>query len=468
MQGISTSKKEIFNNNNLLLPNMKKRFVFLVSLIVISLFILSCTQQVPEVVEETVPAPAVEEAQASPEATETTSAPVVETPKEAKEETEPVISEYQVFQPKLKYEGAYNGPLYATSEQVGGEFSMEKYFSNLDRNGVNWFVGFFTYLEKPQEDSLVTSRGLGRVIDAVQRHPLRVVPYYNLGMGGKEVEPLVGDKLTALYTQMIPAMKEVAGPNFLRGLGEIETQEWSVAHNDPKVLQLFNLAKSHTINFMFHPVASKIEQVDQITKAYPTQNIIIHMYRDDLDKSRSRLIEILNSNKNLYFSIDAAHIAHSNGMDILYDYDESSAFISEFDTKYKTMLNDAVSDYKSLVEGAPDKVMWGTEAGPEYSFEPAVYDRLIKMSRELIGQMKPEHQEALGYKNALRAFGNGVALEKNIVVLDNSNWEDCTGDQIGKCDVECGVTDETKDPALESCFQACLLKEKCLDVLEKD
>lgn len=429
----------------------------LLSLVAI-FFILTSGCAAPETAIEKISEPAVEEVQALPEVAETV--PVME-------EQKP--TELELIYPKLKYDGAYNGPLYATSEQIGGSFSLEKYFSNLDRNGVNWFIGFFTFTELPQQDSLVTSGGLGRVLEAAQKHPLRIIPYYNPGLGGKEVEPLVGDKLTALYAPMIPAIKNIAGPLFLRGLGELETQEWKVAHNDPKVAQLFNVAKAHNINFMFHPVASKIEQVEQIAKAYPTQKIIIHMYRDDLDKSRDRLIKILHDNNNIYFSIDAAHIAHHNGMDILYDYDTSSGFISKFDQNYKSMLNDAVADYKPLVEGAPDKVMWGTEAGPEYSFEPEVYDRIVKISRELIGQMKPEYQEGFGYKNALRAFGNGAVVDKEITVFDNSNWGYCTDDQISACDAECEIPDEDiQDPALESCFQNCLIKKQCKDVVEQD
>lgn len=429
------------------------------------MFILSCAPQAPEV--EEIPALAVEEAQASPENAVDT-VPVVETP-QVVEETKPAEPELTLIYPTLKYEGAYNGPLYGTSEQVGGNFPMDKYFSNLDRNGVNWFIGFFTFMEQPKEGQLVNSAGLGRVIYGVKKHPKRITPYYNPGIGGEEVETLVGDKLTSIYQKVVPAIQDVAGSNFLRGLGEIETQEWKISHNDPKVIQLFDLAKLNNINFMFHPVASKIEQVEQIAKAYPAQKIIIHMYREDLDKSRDKLIKMLNDNANLYFSIDAAHIAHSNNMDILYDYDASIPFISKFDQNYKNMLNDAVSDYRPLVEGAPDKVMWGTEAGPKYSFEPEVYDRLIKISREFIGQMKPEYQEGLAYKNALKAFGQGVTLEKDIVLIDASSWKDCTSAQINSCDDECETPEgEVEDPVIESCYQGCLVRLQCKDVVEED
>lgn len=429
---------------------MRRYFFFL-----LLIFILGCTQQ-----ELPQPQPVPEQIIEPPPVIEKVPEQVIEEPQKEK---------FKIIQPTLTYPGAYNGPLYATSEQVGGTISIDKYMANLDRNGVNWFIGFFTFMEEPKENNLVRTSGLGRIIYGVQKYPGRIIPYYNPGLGGEEVESLLGEKLTSFYTTVVPSIKNVAGEGFLQGLGEIETQEWTVDHSNPKVLQLFDLAKSHNLNFMFHPVASKIDQVERIAKAYPRQKIIIHMYREDLGNSMPEVIRILNENNNIYFSIDAAHIAHTDGMDILYDNEGSSAFNRQFDNNYENMLDDAVQDYKDLVEGAPTKVMWGTEAGPAYSFEPETYDRLIKISREFIGRMPPQYQEGLAYKNALGFFGEGVILEKEIIVMDSSKWPYCTNDQMGQCDIECGIEEEeVEDPALESCFQNCLIGLKCRDVIEQN
>ena len=386
------------------------------------------------------------------------------------EQTAEVDGVFKIIYPTLTYDGAYNGPLYATSEQVGEGYPLEKYFSNLDRNGVNWLIGFYTFSGEPKENSLIKENGLGYVIAAVQKYPKRIAPFYNPGFGGEEVELLVGDELTAIYSRNLAATKNIVGSDFIQGLGEIETQEWKIAHNDPKVNQLFDLAKSNSINFMFHPVASKIDQVDQIAKSYPNQKIIIHMYREDLDNSKNKVIKILQENENVYFSIDAAHIAHSNNRDIVYDLEKStieaskSAFISEFDSNYNKMLNDAVSDYKSLVEAVPDKVMWGTEAGPDYTFEPEVYNRLVKISRELIGKMPSEYQEPLGYKNALQAFGEGIVFEKEIKFLDTNSWAECTSVQVDECDAQCEIPDaDVLTPEQETCFENCLIEKQCID-----
>lgn len=439
---------------------MKKRFI--VFALLLTLFLAACetAQQAPiEAVLQDAPEPANE---LGIPAQSNDTAPAPESPVQA---VAPEPKEtFTIIQPTLTYPGAYNGPLYATSEQIGNGYPIKDYFANLNRNGVNWFIGFFTFESAPDADWLTTDSGLGYLITAVQKYPHRIIPYYNPGYGGEEVEPLVGSRLTTIYRTNLGAIKRITGSEFIRGLGEIETQEWRVAHNSDEVKQLFTLARTNGINAMYHPVAPKISQVDALAKEYPDITFIIHMYRSDLEQSRTQLIKILNDNHNVYYSIDAAHIAHSDGMDILYNYEKSPGFIAEFDRSYARMLSDAVSDYKPLVTGAPDKIMWGTEAGPEYSFEPAVYNRLIKISRELIGKMPEEHQDAVGYKNALRAFGQGVVFNGTATIRDINSWPTCTDAQIDACDTECEIPDTDLLTAEQNaCFEDCLIERQCID-----
>ncbi|MDO8511336.1 MAG: amidohydrolase family protein [Nanoarchaeota archaeon] len=449
---------------------MKKRFALLVVLIVISLFVLSCTPQTPEVVEETT----VEEVQAQPEVA-IDAFPVVETPSVV-EETKPTESEYSITYPKLKYEGAYNGPLYGTSEQVGSA-SMDTYFELLDKNGINFFIGMFGISGEPSVDTLTSETGLGEVVAAAQKHPHRVIPFFNPGIGGEEVEKYLGDELTAMYTKTLAASQKIVGKEFIRGFGEVETQEWAARHNDARVLQLINLAQKNDINFMFHPVATKIDDVEKIIEAYPDTTFLIHMYREDLDDSMTQLIKILQEHDNLYFSMDAAHIlfVDSLGGDLIYIYDSENKqssineFVSTFESKEKVMTADAIKAYKPLVDAVPDKVMWGTEIGPEYAFDSQVFDRAVKISRFVIAGFDKEHQEAVGYKNALRVFGQGVVVDANIKVLGTSSWPDCTDDQMSDCDASCEIPDSDSLTAeQEKCFQDCLIEQQCKEVVEMD
>ena len=344
---------------------------------------------------------------------------------------------------------------------------MDSYFENLDRNGINFFIGMFGISGEPSADTLINDQRLGEVIDAAQKHPHRIIPFFNPGIGGKKVEQYLGETLTGWYKATLAGSEKIAGKGFIRGFGEVETQEWDARHNDPRVLQLIDIAQQNDINFMFHPVASKIGDVEKIIEAYPGTIFLIHMYREDLDKSMSELIKILKEHDNLYFSMDAAHILFVNslGGDLVYVYDSTNKqssidkFVSAYDSREKSMVNDAIETYKPLVDAVPDKVMWGTEIGPEYAFDPEVFDRAVKISRLVIAGFAKEHQEAVGYKNALRVFGEGVVTDASIKVIDTRSWPECTKGQVNDCDGECGEGDNS-----EGCFVKCTIALQCREV----
>ncbi|MBI2659446.1 hypothetical protein HYX05_05105, partial [Candidatus Woesearchaeota archaeon] len=134
-----------------------------------------------------------------------------------------------------------------------------------------------------------------------------------------------------------------------------------------------------------------------------------------------------------------------------------------------SMISSAISAYKPLVDAAPDKVMWGTEIGPEYAFDPEVFDRAVKISRFVIAGFDAEDQEAVGYKNALRVFGEGVVADANIKVIDTRSWHECTGAQTGACDAACETPDSSSLTAeQDACFLNCLIGKQCREVVEMD
>src|SRR3989338_9955226 len=335
---------------------MKKQVM--IYLIVLMMFSYGCATPVSEAEQQTAEPETAEDVQQ--EAAEPDSMQEPQSAEEIKEEPimkeEPVVEkkeEFQIFDPVLTYDGAYNGPLYCTSEQVGSA-SMDSYFKLLDQNGINFFIGMFGISGEPSADTLVSDTGLGEVIVAVQKHPQRVIPFFNPGIGGEEVEKYLGEQLTGMYTKTLAASKKIVGNDFIRGFGEVETQEWTARHNDPKIIELINLAQNNDINFMFHPIATKIGDVEKMIEAYPDTTFLIHMYREDLDKSKSQLIKMLQEPDNLYFSMDAAHILFDNslGGDLVYVYDSNNKqssidkFISTFDSKEKAMTADAIKAYK--------------------------------------------------------------------------------------------------------------------------
>ena len=381
---------------------------------------------------------------------------------------------FEIFSPELTYPGAYNGPLYGTSEQVGTT-SMDSYFEGLDRNGINFFIGMFPIFGEPAPESLVSHRGLGYVIDAARKHPRRIIPFFNPGIGGEEIEEegLLKTSLLGWYKGTLSSSRGIVGDSFIRGFGEVETQEWSARHNDPKIIELIELAEGNGIGFMFHPVASKMGDVEKIIEAYPETVFLIHMYREDLDKGRAQLIRMLKEHGNLYFSMDAAHIVHIDG-DVIYEFDSSDKeasvrkFVSYYDAREKAMVDSAIEAYKPLVDAAPNKVMWGTEIGPEYAFEREVFDRAVKASRLVIGSFDEEDREAVGYRNALRIFGEGAVADEGIEVIDTRSWKYCTSPQVAGCDGGCDFEGDIETPEADACLLACTIRIKCIEKPEMD
>ena len=132
-------------------------------------------------------------------------------------------------------------------------------------------------------------------------------------------------------------------------------------------------------------------------------------------------------------------------------------------------LNNAINAYKSLVDAAPDKIMWGTEIGPEYAFNPEVFNRAVKVSGFVIAGFDKEHQELVGYKNALRVFGEGVVVNSDIKVYDTNSWSDCTDTQMNYCDKSCEIPNiDILTNEQERCYSNCLMESKCKEVLEQD
>ena len=73
--------------------------------------------------------------------------------------------------------------------------------------------------------------------------------------------------------------------------------------------------------------------------------------------------------------------------------------------------------------------------------------------------MNQEHQELVGYKNALRVFGQGVVADAGIKVIDTLSWSECAKGQVSGCDDECG--DHTNS---EDCFIQCTNALQCREV----
>ena len=374
------------------------------------IFLYSCTSpeisiepdfapSMPE--NETIPAPEVIDTEEPPkQVQENQSAAVEITPVIENEASAPEAVE--LFLPQLTYPQAYNGPLYATSEQIGDSAPLS-HLQNLRRNGVNFMIAFFSIeLDPAEEEDL----DIMYAKQFTSMAPGRVVPFFSLGLPAEETKPLVGEQLTNRYRETLAAIQEQAGEDFIKGFGEIEQYAWNIQPNDPKMLQLFDLAAENNLAVMFHPAVGQSSEVKKVLERYSRTTFLIHMFPEDLSRDREQYINLLKTHQNLYFSVDVDHMMFDGQTGLLYKYEDDEVktaarkFIANYDQNERNLLNTALERYRPLIEAVPDKVMWGTEGGTDYVYEPEVYDRMIKFTRLFIGELKPEVQEKFAYRNA--------------------------------------------------------------------
>ncbi len=391
-------------------------------------------------------------------------------------ETGSASYEFELIYPNLTYPDAYNGPLFDTSLQIGSDGNMDKYFENFDRNGMNFFIGYFKIDYPPERDLLRNNEGLGYALYAAQKHPYRVIPYISLSLPGEDAVKILGSGMTGRLRSNLDAVREIAGQDFVKGFGELEVMDYAGYRADSKqITDIYDLAKETKIMIMFHPAVGTAGQVKNVIELYPDINFLIHMYRTDFKKDRDAYIDLLKTHDNLFFSVDVDHMMFlpQESVGMLYQYEESSVknaalfFVRGFNDiekvseRYQALVNNAIVDYKPLIDAVPSKVMWGTEMGPKYNFEPEVYDLIIKFSRLFIGKLDPGHQEAFAYKNALRVFGFGVKIDTSLLITDASAWPQCTTMQSLSCEDKSDACGKEDTPEKEKCLEKCLFDLKC-------
>jgi len=60
--------------------------------------------------------------------------------------------------------------------------------------------------------------------------------------------------------------------------------------------------------------------------------------------------------------------------------------------------------WKALIEKMPDRFVMGIDVWSPKLFEPAMLDRLMKWTRRILGELKPDVAEQVAYKNAVRIY----------------------------------------------------------------
>lgn len=306
----------------------------------------------------------------------------------------------------------YAGPLYSVSEKVGDNPRVLTHLlPGMKRNGVRTAVLYF---------GIESRRDVAYVEGVLTSAPGAVVPFYSTGIGGKGEGRLAGARLVRGYQAGYDWVVSAVGKSVMRGIGEVEIYAWDMPHDDARVRLLVDFAAQHDLAVMLHPRAGSLDELDALVAGFPRTTFLIHMFTLDFERDRDRLISLMSSHPNVFYTVDVDHLLLDQSgpfpVGLLYKYAglptraAVKAFVAAFDAGRDALLATAVARYRPLVVAHPDRIMWGTEMSLDYTYDRAVYDRMIDFSRAWMAELPLSAQAGVAHRNAMRVLGSGVTL----------------------------------------------------------
>ncbi|MBI5798178.1 hypothetical protein HZA98_04725 [Candidatus Woesearchaeota archaeon] len=398
--------------------------LFLIILIILLLTACSSSYKIIEVEKNTAPETGIVPSTTNITPDEPVANPEIQPLPETTLETK--TTSFALKNTKYTTSGAYNGILYSTIDNwKNATINTNQAFSDMEDNGVNYALIQFAIIEAPTRENLVKTKDLGFILSIIQEHPQRVNVIFNPAMNATDEKAILSTTLTDEFTKKLSTSRSIAQNNIIKGFGEFPLNTWGLQATNDRLTGIYNLANANKLAISLHPLKGKVPLDDftSLAKDYPQITFIVQDVTPiEFDDNYDSFISLLNKTNNVYYTIDSNAILYDGAQSSITKEDSIDTakavtnFNAEFDSNYQSYINDAVLRYKPLVNAYPNRVLWGSSLGNNYTYTPEVYNRIIKADRIFIGKMDADKQEALAYKNALNLFGEGVVLQNEISI----------------------------------------------------
>jgi predicted TIM-barrel fold metal-dependent hydrolase len=259
----------------------------------------------------------------------------------------------------------YAGPLIDAHAHVPSAAAIEAYVAAMKRHNVSKVVLLGVGGVQKEDADWIAA--------AVRAHPERVVP------GQPVPDPTRPDAAGTLDVELARTKARVMGEVHLRQISrKIDRNPAETAFLD--ILRLGALrGVPVVVHFELTPKSAVA-----LERALAVQRDVVIVLAHAGEGKPAEVEKLLARNANLMVDLSGMHFQRTPSL---------ASETGPLDTRWK-----------ALIEKMPDRFLMGIDAWAPRLFEPAMLDRLMKWTRRILGQLKPDVADRVAWKNAATLY----------------------------------------------------------------
>ena len=261
-----------------------------------------------------------------------------------------------------------------TSDPVlGKDVTLEEILCFFNKEEVKGAIGFYALDPTSLGDTLEVARNIKE--ESLGSIALFLMPI-----------TLDAEKLDSLHQ---------SNAGLFKGYGELGFYDvWlkPLTPSDPKLFNIYKVAKKHGLIVMMHPDAGQKSNIETALQNNPGVNFLLHGFQ-----AEDYITDLMDRYPNVYFSIDSAVLYPMMG---LFMSGPKEVFISRFEQEFDSMLSQNISKWKGTIERYPNRFMWGTDRGVKWHYNEEISILFEEFARAFIARLDLSVQENYAYKNA--------------------------------------------------------------------
>jgi predicted TIM-barrel fold metal-dependent hydrolase len=260
----------------------------------------------------------------------------------------------------------YTGPLIDAHSHVPDARAIDAYVAAMKRHNVNQVVLLGVGGIQKNDPALIAA--------AVKKHPDHVIP----GL------PLPDPESEGAAARVDAELAKGSA----RAIGEVHVRQVSRKINrdpsEPAFVNVLGVAARRKVPVVIHQELDDrgTSALERALKAAPEATIVL---AHGGESAPQRIERLLAGNPNLMVDLSGMHFLRT--------------------PRLAPENGPLDPGWKALIERHPGRFLMGVDVWSPRLFEPAMLDRLLRWTRRVLGELRPDVAERVAYANAARLFG---------------------------------------------------------------